>query len=107
MSRQLGLGGPVVFKLTYFNQQPRVSTKRSLVSRDQMWHVLAKALKLVDAPREVVPGPDNSDEGTTEQPRKLAFRFDRVRFGAALEIKSTPSSYKMSWKFPTGGNDER
>ena len=90
-------------KLTCFDRQLRVSPKRSLVSRDQMGHVLAKALKLVDAPREVVLGPDNSDEDTTKQPRKLAFRFDRVRFGAALEIKNTPSSDKMSWPFPTGG----
>jgi hypothetical protein len=62
-----------------------------------------KALKLAHAPREVVPGPDNSDEGTIEQPLKLAFRFDRVRFGAALEIRSTPSCDIMSWPFPTGG----
>ena len=30
-SGQLGLGGPAASKLTYFNQQLRVSAKRSLV----------------------------------------------------------------------------
>ena len=58
-------------KLTYSNQQLRVSPKRSLVSRDQMGHVPEKALKLVDAPREVVLAPDNSDEDTTKQLRKI------------------------------------
>jgi hypothetical protein len=68
-----------------------------------MGHLFEKALKLVDAPREVDSEPDNSDEGSNEQPRKLAFRFDRGRVGAALEINSTPSSDKMSWPFPTRG----
>jgi hypothetical protein len=71
-----------------------------------MGHVLEKVLKLVDAPREVVLTPDNSDEDTTKQPRKLAFRFDRVRFGAALEIKSTPSCEILSRPFPRECNDE-
>ncbi len=68
-----------------------------------MGHVLAKALKLADASREVAFGPDNSDKDTTKQPGKLTFRFYSVRFGAALEMKNTPSSDKMSWPFPTRG----
>ena len=40
-----------------------------------MGHVLEKALKLVDAPREVVLRPDNSDEDTTKQPRKIGVPF--------------------------------
>jgi hypothetical protein len=68
-----------------------------------MGHVLEKVLKLVDAPREVVLTPENSDEDTTKQPLKMTFHFDRVRFGAALEIKNTPSSDNLSWPFPMGG----
>ena len=103
MSKQLELGGPVASKLTYFNQRRGVSPKRSLVSRDQMGQVHAKALKLVDAPQEVVLTPDNSHEDTSKQFRKLTFHFDRVRFGAPLEVKSPPNSDKMSWPFPMGG----
>ena len=55
VSRQLGLGGPVASKLSYFDRQLRVSPKRSLVSRDQMGRFLEKALKLADAPREGSP----------------------------------------------------
>ena len=53
-------------------------------------------------PERVVLTPDNSDEDTTKQPRKLAFRFDRVRFGAALEINSTPSCEHNELAIPTG-----
>jgi hypothetical protein len=94
---------PSVTKLTCFDRQLRIGAKRSLASRDLMGRVLAKAVKLADASREVAFGPDNSDEDTTKQPLKMTFHFDRVRFGAALEIKSTPSSDKMTWPCPMGG----